>query len=178
MLFCSEIPLKGFLLLWVHFSHEEGVHPTAGAACDPVSLQLTSMLTKVKWERRTRQSSKAWEFSSPCFSYLSEVTGLEALGVEKRSAGRNLLVSKKQHFVCFYMYRFIHPYFPLPQRPPVYVLERIPLLNRALTSLDSRRGNVSTVYVLLWFLSLFNLETAFPLAVQGVPCFLCFQLSE
>lgn len=81
--------------------------------------------------------------------FLPEVAGLEMLGVEKRAAVRNLLVSKKQDFVCFYMNRFIHPYFPLPQRAPIYVLERIPPLNRVLTSLDSCRGNVSMVYVLL-----------------------------
>lgn len=71
------------------------------------------------------------------------------LGVEKRVAGRNLLVSKKQHFVCFSMNRFIHPYFLLLQRAPVYVLERIPPLNGVLASLDSCKGNVSMVYVLL-----------------------------
>lgn len=65
------------------------------------------------------------------------------MGGEKRAAGRNLLVSKTQHFVCFYVNRFIHPYFPLPQRAPIYVLERIPLLNRVHTSLDSCRENVS-----------------------------------
>lgn len=70
------------------------------------------------------------------------------LGVEKRAAARNLLVNKKQHFVCSYMHRFIHPYFPLPQRAPIYVLERIPPLNGALASLDSCRENVSMVYVL------------------------------
>lgn len=71
------------------------------------------------------------------------------MGREKRAAGRNLLVSKKQRFVCFYVNRFVHPYFPLPQRAPIYVLERISPLNGVLTSLDSCRGNVSMAYVLL-----------------------------
>lgn len=100
------------------------------------------------------------------------------MGGEKRAAGRNLLVSKKQLFVWFYVNSLIHPYFPLPQRAPIYVLERILPLNGLPTSLDSCRGNVSMVYVLLSFLSLLNLETAFPLALQGVPCFLCSQLSK
>lgn len=70
------------------------------------------------------------------------------MGGEKTAAGKDLLVSKKQCFVCFYMNKFIHPYFPLPQRAPIYVLERIPPLNRVLTSPDSCRGSVSMVYVL------------------------------
>lgn len=71
------------------------------------------------------------------------------MGRKKTAAGRNLLVSEEQCYFCFYANRLIHLYFPLPQRVPIYVLERIPLLNRVLTSLGSCRGSISMVYVLL-----------------------------
>lgn len=71
----------------------------------------------------------------------------------------------------------MHPYFPLPQRAHIHVLERIPPLNRVLTSLDSLQGKCFHA-VHAPVISFFNLEMVFPLAVQGVPYFLCSQVNK
>lgn len=68
--------------------------------------------------------------------------------------------------------------FPITSESPYLCAGKNFPVNSIPTSLGSCRGNVSMVYVLLRFLSNYNLEAAFPPAVQGVPCFGRCQLSK